>query len=77
MDRRFFLKQSGIGLASFGFMAAAPEFLKLERRDDLTWIGALEGPVSQLIEWLAGRPIADLTIGRPDLESLFRRYYKE
>ena len=57
--------------------AAAPGFLKLERRDDLTWIGALEGPVSQLIEWLAGRPIADLTIGRPDLESLFRRYYKE
>ena len=27
MDRRFFLKQSGIGLASFGFMIAAPEFL--------------------------------------------------
>jgi uncharacterized protein (DUF1501 family) len=27
MDRRLFLKSSGIGLASFGFMAAAPEFL--------------------------------------------------
>jgi uncharacterized protein (DUF1501 family) len=27
MDRRYFLKSSGIGLASFGFMAAAPEFL--------------------------------------------------
>ena len=27
MDRRFFLKTSGIGLASFGFMAAAPDFL--------------------------------------------------
>lgn len=27
MDRRLFLKNSGIGLASFGFMAAAPEFL--------------------------------------------------
>jgi len=27
MDRRYFLKQSGIGLASFGFMAAAPKFL--------------------------------------------------
>jgi uncharacterized protein (DUF1501 family) len=27
MDRRFFLKTSGIGLASFGLMAAAPEFL--------------------------------------------------
>lgn len=27
MDRRLFLKNGGIGLASFGFMAAAPEFL--------------------------------------------------
>ena len=27
MDRRYFLKQGGIGLASFGLMAAAPEFL--------------------------------------------------
>ncbi len=27
MDRRFFLKSSGIALASFGFMAAAPDFL--------------------------------------------------
>jgi uncharacterized protein (DUF1501 family) len=28
MDRRYFLKASGIGLASFGFMTAAPDFLK-------------------------------------------------
>ena len=27
MDRRFFLKSSGVGLASFGLMAAAPDFL--------------------------------------------------
>ena len=27
MDRRYFLKTSGIGLATFGFMAAAPDFL--------------------------------------------------
>ncbi|MCV4784400.1 hypothetical protein OFM36_33695, partial [Escherichia coli] len=27
MDRRFFIKTSGIGLASFGLMAAAPDFL--------------------------------------------------
>ncbi len=27
MDRRYFLKASGIGLASFGFMTAAPDFL--------------------------------------------------
>lgn len=28
MDRRYFLKASGIGLASFGLMSAAPEFLQ-------------------------------------------------
>jgi len=27
MDRRYFLRSAGIGLASFGFMAAAPDFL--------------------------------------------------
>ncbi|MBK9214949.1 MAG: DUF1501 domain-containing protein [Chloracidobacterium sp.] len=27
MDRRYFIRQSGIGLASFGLMAAAPKFL--------------------------------------------------
>src|SRR5262245_10767374 len=27
MDRRYFLKSSGVGLASFGLMAMAPEFL--------------------------------------------------
>src|SRR5437667_4303747 len=27
MDRRYFLKSSGIGLASFGFMASAPNVL--------------------------------------------------
>lgn len=27
MDRRYFLKASGVGLASFGFMGAAPDFL--------------------------------------------------
>src|SRR5215213_5454910 len=27
MDRRYFLKTSGIGLASFGLMTAAPKFL--------------------------------------------------
>ena len=28
MERRYFLKSSGIALASFGLMAAAPEFLQ-------------------------------------------------
>src|SRR5262245_24093401 len=28
IDRRFFLKSTGIGLASFGLMAGAPDFLR-------------------------------------------------
>ncbi len=54
-----------------------PSFLKLSRRDDQQWHGLLEGPVSALADWLAGKPINDLSIGRPDLESLFRTFYRQ
>jgi ABC-2 type transport system ATP-binding protein len=53
----------------------APAFLKLDVRAAEVWEGMLDGPVSRLIEWLAGRPVEDLSVGRPDLEALFRRYY--
>lgn len=53
----------------------APAFLKLDNRSSEAWEGSLEGPVSRLVDWLAGKPVADLEIGRPDLETLFRRYY--
>jgi hypothetical protein len=36
----------------------------------------LDGPVDELIRWLASQAVEDLTIGRPDLETLFRRYYE-
>jgi ABC-2 type transport system ATP-binding protein len=52
-----------------------PSFLKLTRREGLVWQGALEGPPQRLIDFLAGKPLADLSIGRPDLESLFKRFY--
>ena len=54
-----------------------PPFLQLYRREGPEWRGVLGGPVAPLIEWLRGRgdSIADLSIGRPDLEQLFRRYY--
>jgi ABC-2 type transport system ATP-binding protein len=55
--------------------AAPPEFLKLEGHDELVWSGWLTGPVERFIAWLAGRQIDDLTIGRPDLDELFRHYY--
>ena len=53
-----------------------PDFLKLTRRAGAMWQGTLEGPVGSLLEFLASKPIADLSIGRPDLESHFRRFYE-
>jgi len=52
-----------------------PAFLKLDVRTAEVWEGSVEGPVSRLVDWLASKPVADLEIGRPDLETLFRRYY--
>jgi ABC-2 type transport system ATP-binding protein len=37
----------------------------------------LAGPVSDLVAWLNGRPVADLTIGPPDLDRLFRDFYRD
>jgi ABC-2 type transport system ATP-binding protein len=55
--------------------AQPPEFFHLHERDELVWTGLLGGGVDRLIDWLAGRAIDDLAIGRPDLETLFRQFY--
>lgn len=57
--------------------AQPPVFLRLHARRDDLWQGALSGGVQSLIAWLADKPVADLSIGRPDLESLFRQFYGE
>ncbi len=54
-----------------------PPFLLLSERDELHWHGQLEGPMEPFVAWLAGRPIEDLHIGRPDLETLFRHFYAQ
>jgi ABC-2 type transport system ATP-binding protein len=54
----------------------APDFLKITRREGAVWQGTLQGPAHRLIDYLAGKPVEDLNIGRPDLESLFRRFYE-
>ena len=56
---------------------APPGFLKLTRCEGTVWQGTLDGPAHQLVEFLAGKPVEELSIGRPDLESLFRRFYQQ
>ena len=56
---------------------APPEFLKLTRCDGAVWQGTLDGPAHRLVDFLAGQSVEELSIGRPDLESLFRRYYQQ
>jgi beta-exotoxin I transport system ATP-binding protein len=54
-----------------------PPFLKLTRRDGSVWHGTLDGPAHRLVDFLAGKQVEELSIGRPDLESLFRRFYRD
>ena len=53
----------------------APPFLDVHHRDDHLWEASLRGDVTLLLEWLRDRPVADFTVGHPDLDSLFRQYY--
>ena len=53
-----------------------PPFLELQERDGEKWTCFLSGSAPELVQWAASRQIEDLSIGRPDLEVLFRRYYQ-
>ncbi|MFN7021045.1 MAG: ABC transporter ATP-binding protein [Phycisphaerales bacterium] len=54
-----------------------PSGLRVRSSENGCWQGSLDGPVEPLIAWLNGRRVEDLTIQRPDLETLFRRFYEE
>ncbi|NLY03157.1 MAG: ABC transporter ATP-binding protein [Rhodopirellula sp.] len=54
-----------------------PPFLLLQRRDGLNWTCQLVGTTMEFVGWATRQPIEDLAIGRPDLEALFRRYYRQ
>ena len=53
-----------------------PPFITVDERRNRTWDGSLTGQTPQLVRWAATQTIEDLTIGHPDLDSLFRRYYE-
>ncbi len=58
-----------------GADVSPPAAIMLTQRDARLWHGRLHGPLEPFITWLAGRPVEDLHIGRPDLETLFRHFY--
>ena len=52
-----------------------PPFLRIAERNGVRWRAALTGSRVELMRWCAGQPIADVSIGQPDLAELFRTYY--
>ena len=57
--------------------AEPPDFLTRRGRRGAEWRCEMDGEAGPLLEWMAGRPVRDLAVGPPDLEQLFRRFYRE
>jgi len=55
----------------------APAFLDLRSREGNTWHGEVDGESGALLAWLEGKPVRDLSISPPDLESLFHSFYRD
>ena len=53
-----------------------PAGLRLHERAAQHWSGRVEGPIGDFVQWLARQRVEDVTITRPDLETLFRRFYE-
>ena len=56
--------------------AQPPPFLDLSQRKNDRWHAQMDGPAGPLIQWLANHAINDLSIGQPDLETLFKAFYQ-
>ena len=52
-----------------------PVFLSVTARSDRSWKATYLGEPDTLTRWLAAHELEDVSIGRPDLETLFHRYY--
>ncbi len=55
---------------------APPAMLAIRQRRERVWECDLTGKVTDLVAWLASQSIADVSIGRPNLDSLFRQFYR-
>jgi len=54
-----------------------PPSLTMLRSNAGQWEATLAGPVMDLVSWCTTQPIADVSIGHPDLGMLFRAYYTD
>ena len=54
-----------------------PSFLDVKRRYAREWRCILDGPATDLVKWSASQPLDDLSIGQPDLETVFQAFYEE
>jgi len=57
--------------------AVAPDFATVNDRHGAEWRGEIDGAAAELVKWVATQPIADVTIGPPDLSTLFRAFYRD
>ena len=53
-----------------------PSFLDVQLRIGGRWDCELSGTSQELVRWAASQALQDISIGPPDLESLFRKFYQ-
>jgi len=53
-----------------------PDFLEILETAPDSWACALHGPTPALLAWLHDKQPVDLSIGPPDLDRVFRTYYR-
>ena len=53
-----------------------PDFLTEQQRGETRIQLQLQGAALELTNWAVTQPITDISIGQPNLESLFRQYYQ-
>ncbi|MFQ5413973.1 MAG: ABC transporter ATP-binding protein [Phycisphaerae bacterium] len=57
--------------------AIAPPFLSVIERSGAEWQCTLSGTAMEFVRWSGTQPLADVTIGPPDLETVFRGFYTD
>ena len=54
-----------------------PDFLEVKKRYVREWCCVLDGPAMDLVRWGASQPLEDISIGQPELETVFQAFYEE